>query len=102
MAAIGVGIYMATRASCHSPQVMRLAPGRDGSAPIGVAMALVMPVQGLGPWIAGEHAFPVVGYAPVFWTVAVLAVLAAILVLLWVPRRVPIGVSREAMAARRT
>ncbi len=85
-AAAGVGIYMATRASCHAPQVMRMAPGRDGTAPIGVALALVMPVQGLGPWVAGNWLIPEVGYGPIFLTVAGLAVLAAALLLLWVPR----------------
>ncbi|MDJ0521659.1 MAG: MFS transporter [Planctomycetota bacterium] len=91
VAAAGVGVYLATRASCHAPQVMRLAPGRDGTAPIGIALALVMPVQGLGPWIAGEHLIPSTGYAPVFAVVAGLAVTSAILLLLWVPRSVSRG-----------
>lgn len=89
MAAVGLGLWLATRASCHAPQVMRLAPERDGTAPIGVAMALVMPVQGLGPWLAGEWVIPGTSYAHVFWAVAGLASVAALLLLFWVPRGGP-------------
>jgi len=85
LAAAGVGVYLACRQSCHAPQVMRLAPGRDGTAPIGIAMALVMPAQGLCPWFAGEYLAGSGNYALIFRLVAGLGLLAAILLLLWVP-----------------
>ena len=87
-AAVGLGIYMGVRVSCHAPMVMRLAPDRDGTGPIGLAVAAVMLVQGFGPpigaWVV-RHA----GYMPVFATVAGCGVVSAILLLLWVPSDVP-------------
>jgi len=85
VAAAALGIYMALRNSCHGPQVMRMAPGRDGTAPIGIALALAIPVSGFTPYLAGL-VIPQAGYQPVFLTVAVLSVLSAFLLLRWVPR----------------
>ena len=74
---------MALRNSCHGPQVMRMAPGRDGTAPIGIALALAIPVSGFTPYLAGL-VIPQAGYRPVFLTVAVLSVISAFLLLRWV------------------
>ncbi len=84
----GVGVYMMAFATCRAPEVMRLTPSRDGTAPIGIAVALLMPVQGIVPLVTDAWIIPVTGYGPVFVTVAVLGVIAAILLLLWVPRNV--------------
>ena len=82
--AASLGVWMAGRISCHAPQVMRLAPGRDGTAPIGLATGFAMPVSGIAPFLAGPL-IPVVGYAPVFWVVAALVSISGALLLFWVP-----------------
>lgn len=87
VAAIGVGIYMGVRTSCHAPLVMGLAPGRDGTGPIGIAVAAIMVVQGLGPPI-GAYVVEHVGYEPVFAAVAGCGLVSALLLLLWVPSHV--------------
>jgi len=84
LTAAALGVWMAGRISCHAPQVMRLAPGRDGTAPIGLATGLAMPVSGLAPFLAGPL-IPAVGYAPVFWVVGGLGAISGLLLLSWVP-----------------
>jgi len=85
------------RAACHAPMVMRLAPGRDGTAPIGIAVALIMLVQGFGPAIAGV-VIGGWGYLPVFVVVAVCGAISLGFLLLRVPRDVPTGASGKAVA----
>jgi hypothetical protein len=87
VAAAGAGIYMGIRAICHAPMVMGLAPGRDGTAPIGIAVALLMLVQGFGPAVAGV-VISGWGYLPVFGVVALCGAISLIFLLLWVPRDV--------------
>ena len=82
--AAAMGLWMAARNSCHAPQIMRLAPGRDGTAPIGLAVGLAMPMAGLAPFLAGLL-IPSTGYAPVFWAVGVACAVSALLLLRWVP-----------------
>lgn len=84
LTAASLGVWMAGRISCHAPQVMRLAPGRDGTAPIGLATGFAMPISGIAPFLAGPL-IPVVGYAPVFWVVGALAAISGALLLFWVP-----------------
>jgi hypothetical protein len=86
LAAVMGGAWFGVRASCHAPQVMELAPGRDGTAPIGIAVAFAMVVQGLAPYGAGLL-LPTVGYGPIFGAVAALCLVSGLLLLLWVPAR---------------
>jgi MFS family permease len=90
VAAIGTGIYAGVRASCHAPLVMRLSPGRDGTTPIGVAVAAAMLVQGLGPPL-GAWVVQAAGYPPLFITVALLGSISVALLLRWVPSDVAQG-----------
>ncbi|MDF1701680.1 MAG: hypothetical protein P1V36_11045 [Planctomycetota bacterium] len=87
VAAAGVGVYMGVRASCHAPLVMRLSPGRDGTAPIGVSMACIMLMQGGAP-VIGALVIAYAGYLPLFLGVAVCGTIS--LILLWL--RVPLDV----------
>ena len=80
-----LGLWIAARNSCHAPQVMRLAPGRDGTAPIGIAAGIAQPASGVAPFLAGLL-IPWLGYGPIFWAVAGFALLAAFLLLRWIPR----------------
>jgi predicted MFS family arabinose efflux permease len=83
-----MGLWMAARNSCHAPQVMRLAPGRDGTAPIGLASGIALACSGVAPYAAGLLV-PLLGYGPIFWGVAVLGSASALLLLRWIPRGGP-------------
>lgn len=74
-----LGVYMLIRMSCHGPEVMRLAGDGDATIPIAISWALVVPIQGLLPFFAGEALIPRVGYGPVFLAMACLSVVCALL-----------------------
>lgn len=74
-----LGVYMLIRMTCNGPEILRLAGGGDGTTPIAIAWFVVVPMQGLGPFIAGEALIPSFGYAPVFFAVACLAFVCALL-----------------------
>jgi MFS family permease len=82
-AAMG-GAWFGVRSSCHAPQVMELAPDRDGTAPIGIAVAFAMLAQGIAPYGAGLL-LPSWGYPTVFAAVAAFCAASGLLLLLWVP-----------------
>lgn len=74
-----LGVYMLIRMTCHGPEVMRLTGSGDATIPIALSWALVVPIQGLLPFLAGEALIPVVGYRPVFIGVACLSVVCVVL-----------------------
>lgn len=84
MAAAGNGVYLGVRMSCHAPLVMRLSPGRDGTAPIGVSVACIMLMQGGGPVVAAS-VIGAYGYLPLFLGVACVGTISLVLLLLRVP-----------------
>lgn len=84
IAAFGNGMYLGVRASCHAPLVMRLSPGRDGTAPIGVAVACIMLMQGGAPMV-GAHVIAHHGYLPLFLAVAACGTISFVLLVLRVP-----------------
>jgi MFS family permease len=83
VAALG-GAYYTSRMTCHAPQVLRLSGDRDGTLPIGVAMALSGLVAAFAPFLAG-YAIPAWGHAIVFGGVALTCALGAVLLRVWVP-----------------
>lgn len=95
-AAIAGGVYFGVRMSCHAPQVMDLAPGRDGTAPLGIALAFAVLMQGSAPFVAGLL-IPSTGYTPVFATVALICTVSAGFLLLWLPGRTGNPVTGEMM-----
>lgn len=101
LAAVGNGMYLGVRASCHAPLVMRLSPGRDGTAPIGVAVACLMLVQGTAP-VLGAQVIAGSGYLPLFLGVAACGTISLVLLLLRVPADVLTGASGNAVADRRS
>jgi MFS family permease len=78
------GCHRTLRMTCHSPQVMRLAPGRERTGAIGLAMVVAAPVAGLGPLAAGAM-IPLLGYRPVFLAVGAVCLLSFGLLGRWVP-----------------
>ncbi|MDJ0973404.1 MAG: MFS transporter [Planctomycetota bacterium] len=74
-----LGIYIVIRMSCHGPEVMRLAGDGDATIPIALSWALVVPIQGILPFLAGEAAIPTIGYGPIFLGAAVLSVVCGLL-----------------------
>lgn len=76
------GAFLVIRMTCHSPQVLRLSPGRDGTTPIALAWTATMPVQGIGPFAAGWlMSAGVLDYRPIFLGVGCLCLVGASL--LW-------------------
>ena len=90
LAAIGNGVYLGVRASCHAPLIMRLSPGRDGTAPIGVAVACIMLMQGTAP-VLGARLIVAFGYVPLFLVVAACGLVSLVLLLRRVPKDVVTG-----------
>jgi hypothetical protein len=78
------GCFLTLRMTCHAPMVLRLARGRDGTAPLGLATALTQPVTGIAPFVAGVLV-PFAGHAAVFACVAACTLVATLLLLLYVP-----------------
>ncbi len=79
------GLHMGLRNSCYAPHVMQSAPDRDGTAPLGIALALAMIVQGVAPFLVGALV-PDIGYGAVFLAVAACCVASALLLAFWLPR----------------
>jgi MFS family permease len=81
--AVLCGLYAVARQTSQGPQVMRLAPGREPTHPLALAMAVTSSVQALLPFAAGLL-LPSTGFLPVFAAVALTTLSAAWLL----PRRV--------------
>jgi MFS family permease len=82
--AVAVSLFMVTRQTSHAPQVLRCSRGRDGTTPIAIAMTCIAPSQALAPLATGALV-GVVGPAPVFLGLAVVAALACVLLVRVVP-----------------
>jgi MFS family permease len=78
------GLFVIGRQTSQPTQVLRLSRGRDGTAPIAIASALVLQVQGLAPLVAGG-ALGTAGYETVFAAVGISTLLACVLLATRVP-----------------